>query len=251
MICEELQNLIGFDVHYMDDQKNIMWIDTPFRFADGDGISFFAEQISNTVRYFDAGETLLHFMGRGLDLNKSRGASFITRIASAHGVNLSSSGDLEILSNSQDHNSAFASYVSALLEIVNWEREQENIDTDMDLLVQEVAMYFRSAYPNELQQPSPDFRGISGHKYQFDFIHGDKAVLAVNIHPNSVSAALKKIIDINQTSELGALKPMIVLDDRKDKQAANNETKVLTVAADVISFTSLAEKAKINTSKAH
>lgn len=251
MICEELKSLIGFDIQYMDDQKKMMWIDTPFRFADGDGISFFAEQISNTVRYFDAGETLLHFMGRGIDLNKSRGASFISRIACAHGVNLSSSGDLEILSNAQDYNSAFASFVTALLEIVNWEREQENIDTDMDLLVQEVAMYFRSAYPKETQQPSPDFRGISGHKYQFDFIHGDKAVLAVNTHPNSVSAALKKIIDINQTSELGTLKPMIVLDDRKDKQAANNETKVLTVAADVISFTSLAEKAKISLSRVH
>ena len=171
MICEQVKNIIGFDVHLLEHNSNIMWIDTPFTFSDGDGFSIYAEKISNTIRFFDAGETLLHFMGRGVDIKKSRGVSFINKIAANHGVNLSERGDLEILSTSNDFKSSFAQFVSALLELVTWEKEQELVNTDMDLFVQEVAMCFRSAYPNEAQLPSPEFKGISGHKYHFDFSH--------------------------------------------------------------------------------
>ncbi len=107
-------------------------------------------------------------------------------------------------------------------------------------------MYFMTVYPNEIQIPSPELTGISGHKYHFDFLHGNKAVLAVNPHPNAISSALKKIIDLNQTDSLVNLKPFIVIDDRRNPDAADNETKVLSVVAQVMKFTMLESKAKIN-----
>jgi len=248
MICEQVKNIIGFDVQYIEEQSNIMWIDTPFTFADGDGLSIYAEKISNSIRFFDAGETLLHFIGRGVDVKSRRNIGFLTKIASSYGVDFTANGDLQILSPADDFSNSFASFIGALLEIITWEKGQEGVNTDMDLFIQEVALYFKSAYPNEQQSPSPEFTGISGHKYSFDFIHGNKAVLAVSPHPNSVSSALKKIIDVIQTNQLGKLHATVVLDDRKDRNAANNEAKLLSVASDVIIFSSLATKAKRNSS---
>ena len=135
-----------------------------------------------------------------------------------------------------------------MLNIVRWETDQQGISTSIDLFVDEVSMCFKAAYPNQVQIPSPEYVGISGHTYRFDFIHGDAAVLAVTPHHASISSAIKKLVDLNQVSGNNGLKTLIVIEDRLEPKAANNETKVLTAISNVMPMTKLEQLAKVSAS---
>lgn len=220
-------------------------IDTPFRFQDGDFLPVYVEHIGNHVRFFDGGETLLHFDGRGIKFTKSSSAKFLKNIATENGASVNSEWEIESWATGEFAAQAFEKYLSTMIHIVHWEHKQIGVSTDLSLFLDEVSMCFKSAFPNEVQTKSEEYVGISGHKYRFDFIHGNRAVLAVNTHHASVAGALKKLIDLKQISENLSLSTLVVIDDRYDKQAADNESKVLTAVSSVLPMSVLESKAKL------
>ncbi|MHB1236379.1 MAG: DUF1828 domain-containing protein [Gallionella sp.] len=220
-------------------------MDTAFKFQDGDYVPVYVQQIANQVRFFDAGETVMHFIGRGVSINDAKGAKFMKKIAEQNGSTFNENGEIESWANQDNASEVFAKYMGVMLGLVRWEHDQIGVATDTSLLIEEVSMCFRAAYPDKKQTPSPEYIGISGHKYKFDFIHGDDAVLAISTHHASVASALKKLIDLNQLAENITLSPLVVIDDRYDKEEADNQTKVLAAAARVLPLTSLESKANI------
>ena len=182
-------------------------------------------------------------MNRGINFSRSNSTRFIKNLASHNGVTFTKNGEIEIWSHKDNAQKGFANFMSTMLSIVRWEHDQQGINTDISLLIDEVAMCFKAAFPQKEQLDSPDFIGISGHKYKFDFIHGNDAVITISSHPNSVAAALKKLIDINQLPENSSVNPLVVLDDRSDKLLASNQAKIQTAASRVLNLTTLYEKA--------
>lgn len=243
MNIQAMTEQFGFNCHILDENSGISLIETPFNFFDGEPLPIYTQEINSIIRLFDGGETLLHFAKRGLDLNKIKGMAFINTLIEPFGVTLTSSGELEIFSEFQNSRQTFSKFIYAMFAITNWEYEQDGKSIDDSILVEEVAMYFKTAYPNENQMVSGEFTGISGHRYKFDFIHGDKAVLAISTHHAAVASAIKKIVDINLSDAEPQIKPFIVIDDRKNRIAAINETKVLSALAQVMSLTTLEKKA--------
>jgi len=245
MICEQLSTLLGIKCHPLTDDGTVALVDTAFKFQDGDYVPVYVQQIANQVRFFDAGETVMHFIGRGVSINDAKGAKFMKKIAEQNGSTFNENGEIESWANQDNASEAFAKYMGVMLGLVRWEHDQIGVATDTSLLIEEVSMCFRAAYPDKKQTPSPEYIGISGHKYKFDFIHGDDAVLAISTHHASVASALKKLIDLNQLAENITLSPLVVIDDRYDKEEADNQTKVLAAAARVLPMTSLESKANI------
>jgi Domain of unknown function DUF1828 len=245
MICEQLSTLLGIKCHPLTDDGTVALVDTAFKFQDGDFVPVYVQQIANQVRFFDAGETVMHFIGRGVSINDAKGAKFVKKIAEQNGSTFNENGEIESWANQDNASEAFAKYMGVMLGLVRWEHDQIGVATDTSLLIEEVSMYFRAAYPDKIQTPSPEYIGISGHRYKFDFIHGDDAVLAISTHHASVASALKKLIDLNQLAENNTLSPLVVIDDRYDKEEADNQTKVLAAAARVLPMTSLESKVNI------
>ena len=138
----------------------------------------YVQHVAGQVRFFDAGETILHLMGRGVDLSAPGKIKFLKTIAEKNGTVINTSGEIEVYESEINASNAFAKYLSTLLNIVKWETDQQGISTDVDTFVEEVRMYFQAAYPSQIQLPSPEYVGISGHVYKFDFIHGDSAVFS-------------------------------------------------------------------------
>ena len=245
MICEQLSTILGLKCHPLTDDGTVVLVDTAFKFQDGDYVPVYVQHIANQVRFFDAGETVMHFIGRGVKFSDAKNAKFMKKIAEQNGSIFNDDGEIESWANQDNASEAFAKYMSAMLGLVRWEHDQIGIATDTSLLIEEVSMCFKAAYPDKIQTPSPEYLGISGHKYKFDFIHGDDAVIAISTHHSAIASALKKLIDLNQLTANSILSPLVVIDDRYDKEEADNQTRVLAAAARVLPMSTLEAQAKL------
>lgn len=243
MICNRLTDILGFACHPLTDDGLVAMVDSPFRYPDGDSIPVFIEKIGPQIRFFDDGGTLLHLLGRGISLDDHRKTKFIKSISQPYQVNLNDSGEIEIWATEAEARYAFARYMSTLISLAKWESEQAGVSTDLSLFLDEVAVCLRSWRPNARITDGPEYKGISGHRYRFHFGVDDEAVLAVNPRHASMSAAAKRLLDIRAVDEYKALKILIIMDDRQDKDAARNEARVLNLVGNVMMMSALEHQA--------
>lgn len=245
MLCSQLSTLTGFSCHPLSADGNIAMIDTSFVFEDGDDIILFVEKTGETVRFFDDGEVILHFAGRGIAFEDLRKTRFIKQAAQPHGVTLTETGVLEIWAHSDDAPQAFAKYLSALMDIVSWEKDQIGVGTDISMLVSEVAMHLRALKPQADLTTNPEYRGISGATYKLDFNFDGEAVIAVTPNHNAVSSAIKKLVDIRSAPSNHGLSVIVVLEDRYDPQTAGRERLILDAVGKVWPMTMLAGQSRM------
>lgn len=243
MVCANITGLIGVTCHPLSDDGSVAMLDTSFRFADGDAIPVFVEKIPGKVRFFDDGGVLRHFLGRGIKIESNRNTVFLKTAGEAHGVKLTQEGEFEIWSSDREAPDAFAKYMSALVAVTDWERSQEGVASDMSLFVMEVEQCLRALDPFRSLREKPQYVGISGQVYKLDFDFDGKAVIAITPHRASVSSAIRKLIDIRSRAENVGFDAMIVIDDRRDPDAANSESQVLGAVSKVWPMSRLEQKA--------
>lgn len=243
MICSKLAEVIGMSCQSLSDDGNIAIIGTPFQFDDGGHIPVFVESDGRTLRFFDDGGVLLHLLGRGMQLDNHRKTRFLKGLTEPHGVLLNKLGELEIKVPEEQAAAAFASYISSMLAIVRWEREQEGVATDLSLLLDEVALCLRAWKQNARFEEQPTYTGISGHIYKLDFKLDDDAVLAIAPHPTTLNAAAKKLLDIRGSEENANLRIIVVIDDRRDGEAARREGRIFDALGNVLMMSRLEKNA--------
>lgn len=218
-------------------------IDTSFTFEDGDGVPVYLERVGDQIRFFDDGETILHFYGRGIRIDSPKRARFIKNVAATNGVSLNDMGELEIWSLESQAPAAFAKYISTLIGLIDWEKDQIGLSTDTSLLVAEVAQCLHAWKPGAELTESPEYTGISGKAYKLDFDFNGEAVIAINPHHSAVSAAIKKLLDIKSAPTNSHLKVLAVIDDRYDSKAAKQEGLIMDALATVWPMTRLEQQA--------
>lgn len=243
MICSSISEMIGFMCHPLTDDGSVAMIDTPFAFPDGDEIPVFVEKISGQVRFFDDGGTIMHLLGRGVSLDDQRKTRFIKNLAEPNGVSLTEMGELEIWAKSEDAPIAFAKYMSTMLALSSWELDQNGASTDASLFLDEVAMCLRAWKSFGALSDGEELKGISGHVYKMDFQFDGGAVLAIGTHPATVSSAAKKLLDIRAATQNEELKILLIIDDRRDADAAKSEGLILESVSNVMMMTQLQRRA--------
>ncbi|MGJ7506861.1 DUF1828 domain-containing protein [Variovorax sp. GT1P44] len=226
-VCSDLAAIIGVTCYPLSDDGSVAMLDTSFKFADGDDAPVYVEKAAGQVRFFDDGGVLLHFAGRGVRIDDYRNVKFIQNLGAPNGVKLNEAGELEVWANERGAPAAFANYVSTLVALTTWERDQEGVSTDMTLLIDEVEMCLRAISPDWLPSVHPEFVGVSGQVYQLDFDFKGKAVIAITPQKVTVSAAIRKLLDIKSKASNIGFDPLIVLDDRVDPDGAKSEGRVL------------------------
>lgn len=245
MICSNLSQMIGFTCHPLSEDGHVAMIRTPFTFPDGDGIPVFVEKLGTQVRFFDDGGVLLHFRGKGVSLDDQRKTRFVRTLAEPNGVKLNETGELEIWARAENASVAFEKYMATMLALSNWELDQDGVATDMSLFLDEVAMCLRSWKSAASLRDGVEVVGVSGHVYKMDLQFDDSAVLAVGIHPASISSTAKKLLDIRGANENEGFKVLVVIDDRRDPVTARREGLVLDSVANVLMMTRLEERAHL------
>lgn len=233
MFCDQLTSRIGLQCHSLDDNGSVFLIETPFRFQDGDHIPVYVEVKGNQCRFFDDGATFMHFAGLGINLNSGNQIKFLKNAAETHGACLTDQGEIEIWAESKNPGKAFAAYIATLLELVRWEGERKAISHDTGVFVEEVAQYLM-AWKRMGIKRNPKITGITGREYVLDFDMDGTLVLAISAHHQSSSSALHKLIDIKGLPANGEVQTLVVIDDRKDPDAAKAEGLLLSSVSKVI-----------------
>ena len=248
---DALLDKLGFSTQPLTPDGGIIMLASPFRFTDGDPIPIFIERLGQHFRFFDDGAVLFHLSGRGVRFDDRRRLRALQNIVEPHGVNLNKGGEFEILATEADAPAAFSQFVAALLAICAWEREQTGVMTDASLLIDEVALLLRSWKRDIPLSPGYAYRGVSGQSYELDFQLGDAAVIALGTHPATVGAAAHKLLDIRAASENSKIDILIVLDDRRDREAAQREGRILDSLGNVMLFSRLATLADAHPASTH
>lgn len=242
MICQQLSLLLGLACHPLNDDGSVVIVETPFKFDDGDHISVYVESVGNQFRFFDDGATFMHFVGLGLSLQSAHQTRFLKTVAEAYGGSFNSDGEIELWAKESESAEAFARYITAMLSVVRWERERKSVDHDIDLFVEEVALYLAAWKGTDVIR-RPKVQGITGREYEFDFDVAGLFVLAVSTHHQSTSAALHKLVDVKGLPSNAGLKTLVVIDDRADQKTAKNESMVLSSVSGVIGMEQLQRNA--------
>lgn len=243
MICDNLTTILGVSCQTLPNGLAI--IDTAFAFEDGEGVPLFIEKMGSQVRFFDDGGVLMHFLGRGLSLDGKK-SKFIKSIAEPHGVTLNSDGELEVWADEKSAPEAFAKYLSAMVGILNWERDHIGVSTDISFLIDEIGMCLQAWKPEKALLKSPEYKGISGQEFKLDYFFDGFAVIALTPHHSSVGAALRKLIDIKGKTENSHLQFLAVIDDRYDPDGAAKESMIMESVAKVWQMTKLENQAKLS-----
>lgn len=242
MLCHQLQAIIGFEFIPLDEQGKIAQILSPFSFDDGDPLPIYIESYENKIRFFDDGGILMHFLSRGINFDSAHKTRFIKNAADNYGLRFTDDGDVEIWSNLDEAPSAFNRYLQALLKITNWEHEHRGAATDVSLLIEEVEFCLRAWKPSAILAKHPEYTGISNQKYTLDFKLDEIGILTVSTHPQAVSTAIKKLLDIKAGSPKN-IDILVIIDDRFDKETASRESLIIQSVANVLTFTRLEKNA--------
>lgn len=243
MICSNISTLLGIKCHPLNDDGSVAMLETPFQFEDGDSVPVFLERQGSKVRFFDDGNVILHFRGRGVSIENNRQTRFIRNLAEPNGVRLSDTGELEIWASAEEASAAFAKFMATLTQLTSWERDQIGLSTDTSLLIIEVAQCLRAWKPHVPLIERPKYIGVSGQEYHLDFDFDGEGVIAISPHHIAVNAAIKKLLDIKSRPEHSDLKVMAVLDDRYDSKTAKREGLIIDALASVWLMSKLEAKA--------
>lgn len=241
MICNYLHNLTGFVCHPIDEQGTLAQIQTPFHFADGDPLPVYVQSFqNNVVRFFDDGQVILHFMGRGMDLSSGQRIRFLKNIASKFGADINKDGVLEISSKENNPSDAFAKYIACLHSVASWESEHQNNNATSAAFVEEVIFTLQSIYPHQTIKPKKKYIGSSGKTHEVDFSIDDVGYFAIKPTQQSAAPALYKLVDISNRIDNESKKFTVIIDDRFDKSSAKNTRQVFrSIADDVIDFSKI------------
>jgi Domain of unknown function DUF1828 len=242
MLCQNIQQIIGFECLPLDEQGKVARILSPFKFDDGDSIPIYIENVGNKIRFFDDGGVVMHFLSRGVSFANSHKTRFIKTATDRHGLTFTEFGEIEIWSNYDTAPQAFSKYLETLLSITNWENEQRGAISDVSLFIESIAFNLRSWKPHSQLIEHPEYTGISKQKYKLDFKLDQTGIIAVTTNANSISSSIKKILDIRAGSDV-ELDLLVVIDDRYDRNAANRESLIIQSVANVLPFTKLEQNA--------
>lgn len=230
MNCEHFQQLTGMRCEPMEtrDGSEVIAVYSPFTFADGGAIEVYASMSHGFLHLSDEGTTLLHMRSVGLPVSDKRRWTPLKSAIKPYGASLSEDGAFELLANADASATAFARFMSALISVANWEREHVGVPLGADHFREEVAMHLRTWKPSLQFKIRPDpLQGLSGKKHSFDFLLGAEYVDAISANGNSTGAELRKIIDVRSSPEHAELDVRVVVDDRRDAQAAADEIRIL------------------------
>lgn len=247
MICQQLNTLLGFDCSPLSESGDIAFVSTPFKFSDGDSVPVFVEKVGGQVRFFDDGQALMHFIGRGVRMENKKHASFLFNAATKNGAAFTEAGEIEAWASADMAHEAFAKYINTFISLTTWEAEQAGTNTDMTLFVEEVAMALRAWKPSAqivLDQP---IQGISGRTYKIDFVVDGELIAVTGAHPNSIGSVLHKLVDVRGLVANAQVAFTVVIDDRVDPEAARRESLIVQSVGRVFPFTELERAAPAST----
>lgn len=249
MNCEQFGTIVGMRCEPIPlrDGGEAISLQTPFTLFDGDGVELYAREVGAQVHLFDDGMTMNWLRGLGFKLRDDRRRWGAIRNAVApYGVALAEDGCLEAYAPHQSASGAFARIVSAILAVDSWARENAGVPHESQWLAEEVALYLRAWKPRAMFSDRPEpLRGFSGRAHTFNMSLDGELIDAIVPHPSSTGGELRKLVDVRSVPIYRDTPIRVILDDRRDAEAAQQEGLILSSVAQTWTLTRLIQAAGV------
>jgi hypothetical protein len=242
MNCEGLLHRLGFECRMV--KNNAIAVSTPFAFADGEPIGFYLIDTGDSVAISDNADTLAHLAGVGMDVADKRTWRGVKQATEDHGLELRDSGEIAGKADKAGETYLITRYISAILSIVEQEREMLGLTEEQSQYIAEVEMYLRATTKSPLIV-LPQVKGHSGRTHQFHFQRDGELVEAARPHGGRTGSILRKSLDVLNAGEVKKI--LVVMDDRENAELAKAETDILSTSVSVIPFSRLMAQAGADT----
>lgn len=241
MNCDDLLQRLGFECRVV--KNNTVAVGTPFAFADGEPIGFYLHDAGDSVVISDNADTLAHLAGVGMDVADKRTWRGVKQSADDYGFELRDNGEISGKASKTHETSLITRYISAILSIVEQEKELLGLTEEQSQYISEVEMYLRATTKTPLAI-LPSVKGHSGRTHQFHFQRDGELVEAARPHGGRTGSVLRKSLDVLNSGTVKNI--LVVMDDREDPERAKVETDILSTSVSVLAFTRLMEQAGAN-----
>jgi hypothetical protein len=241
MNCDWVKSVSAFDcvpVRGMRGETGVE-IGTPFSYADGTAIVFYSFEQNDHLLLTDNGDMLAHLSAAGLNPHKGRRMSILRERLTRFGLTLTNEGDVRALVPKNRAQFAFASAISGMLAIAEWEHEQIGVDERVRNLADEAEIYLREWKPATPLIRHPKVNGQSRKSYTFDFLLGDELIDIVPANHTATGALMRKAGDILNSPSLGEKSIRVVIDDTFDPERAEVERQIMGSLVKAMLFSNL------------
>jgi len=235
MSCEGLIQRLGYECREVG--VGVIAVATPFTFPDGEPIQFFLDENDGRLVVHDNADTLAHLMGMGWDLSDRKKWKSIKNMVAAFGFDLIDSGIIVGRDVKALEQGFIARYISAMLAVVDMEREYLGLSDEQIAFVEEVELYLKASKPALELVRRPSVTGHSGRVHEFHFEFDGALIDAAKPRGQSTGAILRKAADVNNAGN--EKKILVVMDDRHDEERSKAEIDILSTMVSVLPFTTL------------
>lgn len=216
--CQDFSLMVGAHCHQISD--NTLLISSPLSFPDMTPINVYVERYGSQFLITDDGDTLMRFHAMGFGDNPRLQGSLNTR-ARAHGGELVN-GCLEFRSESLRE--AYASFIRAMIEMIQYELENTALPTEKLLAINEVVAEIARRNPSASIERDVSVSGTTGASYKFPIRAGGRLVDVTRPHHQSTGAILRKVSDVEIA---GARAPLVIIDDSEGPDPAKRELSLI------------------------
>lgn len=248
MDCNWLTTNLGFECREVKTilHEPALAVETPFSFVDGEAIGFYVVEHGGSIRVTDNGDTIAHLINVGLNYQDKRRWAALRNKADAHGLTLTDDGELCAVGGASISEHLVGQYLTAVLSIVEYEREALSAPVDLHIFAEEVEMLLRAWKPGSKVIRNAKVQGQSSRVHTFDFKVDKLLVDAINPHASSSGALLRKAGDIKSGPEAEFYDVMAIIDDRHDSAAAKMEKDIISSMVKATLYTKLESKLQAN-----
>lgn len=240
--CATYIRELGWHCAPVEAQGNhALYVSTPVLLPNGTPLDFYLISYGDHIIVTDDGLWLFALRGLGYALEDRRNWRGLGDLAERHGFALRDDGSFEYSVTIGDLRMAGGRILQMICSIASWELEHyASADSDLSLN-REVERLMRRKAPTWEIEKSPIVRLSNGDELRFDFRWGGKLVDAIAPIALSVSARLRKILQM-QREAFDTDRLLFIIDDRAAPEKATHELALLSQMARAIRFTDFEER---------
>lgn len=228
MNCEWAAALTRFDCRPMRTHSGdaCLEIGTPFSIPGGHAINLYLVEEGSHIRISDNADTIMAMDAIGIDVSSRRIGSF-RDAAKRCNLTVTDSGEVMMLTRPEHAAAGFANAVSGMIMLSHWAAEQLRQEPKEHDLASELEPYIIARNPTATLTRHPKVMGASRAIHTFDLQHGKDLIDVISAHSNSTGSAMRKCGDIINGPFANGATPLIIVDDRKDRETAEREIGIL------------------------
>ncbi|MGB3290970.1 MAG: DUF1828 domain-containing protein [Burkholderiaceae bacterium] len=221
-------------------------IGTPFSYADGTAIVFYALAHGDHVLLSDNGDMLAHLSSVGINVSGNRIARLKERLAT-HNFHMGEELDVRAIFPKSQSAHMLASGIAAMLSVAEWEHEHLALNERNRNIVEEAEILLREWKPGHNIEKSPKIKGQSKNTYSFNYLLDGEYIDIIVPNHTATGAVMRKAGDIKNSPYLNGRDIRIIIFDTDEPERAEAERQIIGSLAKAMLYSRLEELARYHT----